>query len=60
MALKIKDCICTVIAKDGKHFLITPKGEEIKGLIMTRITDTVGEMPYAIVKLYVNIKNTEE
>jgi len=59
MAVKMKDCICTVIAKNGKHFLVTPNGEEIKGLILTRVTDEVGEQPYAIIKLYVNIKNTE-
>lgn len=50
---------CTVITEKGQHFLVTPKGERIDGIIFTRVNDDCREVTVCIVKLMVNIKNTE-
>lgn len=52
--------LCTIIARGGQHLLITPGGEELYGLVFTRVTDDVQGTPTAIIKLMVNIKNTEK
>lgn len=51
--------LCTVISEKGQHLLITPNGERISGIIFTRVHDDYREIPTCIVKLMVNIKDTE-
>lgn len=47
---------CTVIVRDGMHLIQTPKGEILKGIILTRVTDEANEMPYVLVKMNCNIE----
>ena len=49
---------CTVICVDGVHLIRTPKGEILKGLIFTRVTDMANDIPTVIVKMMVNLENT--
>jgi len=49
--------VCTVVVKDGSHFIRTPKGEIIEGIIFTRVTDEVGELTTCLVKLIVNLED---
>lgn len=57
----IKDKLLTVISKNGSHLLQTPSGEIINGLVFTRVYDGLpGSQSYVIVKILVNIKDTEQ
>lgn len=47
---------CTVIVKDGKHMIRTPKGEIIQGLIFTRVHDEVDEFPTVLVKMFCRLE----
>lgn len=48
--------LCTVIVRDGMHLIQTPKGEILKHIIFTRVTDIAHEPPTVIVKLQCNIE----
>lgn len=46
---------CNVIIKDGMQLVAMPGGTAIPCQVWTRVTDKVGEKPYVILKLFVNI-----
>lgn len=50
----------TVYASKGQHLIKTPNGEMLQGVLMTRVTDNVDEMPYVLIKAYCNIANNDE
>lgn len=53
----ILDNTCIVFVRDGKHFIRTPKGEEIPGLIFTRVTDDCEPgLATCILKLHVRLE----
>ena len=51
--------LCTVIVKNGEHFIITPKGEEIPAILFTRVEDCVCLPPTCVIKLLVNVGKNE-
>lgn len=58
--MNIKDDCCTVVVENGVHLIRTPKGELLKGLVFTRVTDYgTSEPATCIVKLIVNLENPE-
>ena len=46
---------CTVIEENGSHFVITPNGSKIPGVVSTVTTDSVGEAPQCTVTIFCNI-----
>jgi hypothetical protein len=60
MEIEFDEELCTVIAKKGKHYIITPSGESIPAIIFTRVDDAAIGKATVIVKLWCNIKNTED
>lgn len=57
MAVKEK---CRVIVKDGVALLAMPNGEIIPGQVFSRITDSLGQQPYAIIKVWVKLIETKD
>lgn len=55
----IKGC-WWVVTKDGGMRMHNANGEEVFGEAYCRVVDKVDEVPYAIVKVIVNIAGSEE
>lgn len=51
------DPLCYVKNVNGQQLLFMPDGTKIPGLIMTRVTDEIREVPKALIKLFVYIKD---
>ena len=47
--------LVTVVGVDGIHLLVTPLGENINGLVWTRVTDEIDGLPYVVCKIQCNI-----
>lgn len=51
----------SIVQVNGSQLLVLPNGEVMGSVAWTRVTDSVDiGMPYAIVKLYVNIGHPDE
>ena len=49
-----------VVPEDNGIRIFNERGEESKGEIMCRLTDEVGSIPKAFVKMIVNVAGTKE
>jgi hypothetical protein len=56
---KLKDA-CRIVVEDGIQYLAMPDGTKLPRQIWTRVTDPLNEPPYAIVKLFVQLDETEK
>jgi len=50
----------TVYCLDGIHLIKLPSGEDIRGIVWTRVTDINQEPPYVTVKMQCNIASNNE
>lgn len=57
MAMREK---CKMVVKNGTHLLTMPNGDVVPGQVFSRVTDAIGEQAYAIVKVWVDLKNSKD
>src|SRR5688572_26583993 len=51
---------CRIVHKDNMSYLTMPDGTILPKQIFCRVTQVVNERPYAIVKVFVNLDDTEQ
>jgi hypothetical protein len=51
---------CRIIHKNGYSYLAMPDGTVLPKQVFCRVTNVVNERPYAIVKVFVNLDDTED
>lgn len=51
--------LCNVIVKDGTQYITMPNGDILPAQIFTRVTDKVNDQPYVIMKMFVNILDSQ-
>ena len=51
------DGSCYIKNVNGQQLLFMPDGTRVPRVILTRVTDEINEIPVALVKLFVEIKD---
>jgi len=53
--IKLDGC-CYIKTEGGQQMLFMPDGTRVPGVVFTRVMDKTNEIPYVIVKLFIEIK----
>lgn len=56
MTEELKRKLCTIKAKNGKHYLYMPDGTEVPYVNKTEVIDEARKGAYAIIRLRVNLE----